>query len=43
MLTYSYILEDDEENRYYNANTAIRLKEFPNIEMTLAEIFEGIG
>ena len=43
VLTYSYILEDDEENRYYNANTAIRLKEFPNIEMTLAEIFEGIG
>ena len=43
VLTYSDILEDDEENRYYNANTAIRLKEFPNIEMTLAEIFEGIG
>ena len=36
------ILEADQENRYYNADTVITLRDFPNIKMTLAEIFEGL-
>lgn len=42
VLTYSYILEDDIEDIHYNAKTEIRLREFPHIEMTLEEIFEGV-
>lgn len=42
VLTYSYILEDDKEDRHYNADTVIALREFPHIQMTLAEIFEGV-
>lgn len=41
-LTYSYILQDDKEDEYYNADTVITLKDFPNIHMTLAEIFENV-
>ena len=42
VLTYSYILEDDKEDRHYNADTVIALRESPHIQMTLAEIFEGV-
>ncbi len=41
-LTYSYILQDDKEDEHYNADTVITLKDFPNIRMTLAEIFENV-
>lgn len=40
-LTYSYILQDDKEEAHYNADTVITLREFPNISMTLAEMFEN--
>ena len=36
------ILEADQENRHYNADKVITLRDFPNIKMTLAEIFEGL-
>lgn len=41
-LTYSYLLQNDAEDAYYNAETEISLKDFPHIKMTLGEIFEGI-
>lgn len=41
-LNYSYILQDDQEEAHYNADTVITLKEFPNISMALAEIFADI-
>ena len=41
-LKYSYILQDDPEEAHYNADTVITLKEFPNISLTLAEIFENV-
>lgn len=41
-LNYSYILEDDEEDTSYNVDEVITLRCFPNISMTLAEIFDGI-
>ncbi len=41
-LTHSYILQDDKEDEHYNADTIITLKDFPNISMTLAEIFENV-
>ena len=41
-LRYNYILQDDEEEYDYNAKTVITLKSFPNINMTLEEIFENI-
>lgn len=40
-MKYSYILEDDREEEYYNADVII-LREFPDITMTLAEIFENV-
>lgn len=40
-LRYSYVLQDDPEEEHYNADTIITLKEFPNITMTLADIFEN--
>lgn len=42
VLEHSYILEDDEEDKDYNAQTEISLRSFPNIKMTLREIFEGM-
>lgn len=42
VLTYSYILEDDKDDEYYNAETVISLREFPHIKMKMKEIFEGI-
>ena len=41
-LKYNYILQDDEEEYDYNAKTVITLKAFPNINMTLEEIFENV-
>lgn len=40
-LITSYILDDDPESEYYNAEQEISLKAFP-VNMTLEEIFEGI-
>lgn len=41
-LKYSYILQDDPEEKHYNADEVITLKDFPNISMTLAEMFENV-
>lgn len=41
MLQDCYILQDDSEEDYYNADQVITLREFPNISLTLAEIFEN--
>lgn len=41
-LEQSYILQDDKEDAYYNADTMIHLKSFPHITMSLKEIFENI-
>ncbi len=38
----SYILQDDKDDDYYNAETEICLKAFPHIKVTLSEIFEGV-
>lgn len=37
-----YILQNDPEEAHYNADTVITLKEFPNISLTLAEIFANV-
>lgn len=42
MLENSYILEDDPEDSQYNAGLEITLKCFPDIKMTLAEIFDKV-
>ena len=42
MLDQSYILQDDKEEEDYNAETAIALKAFPQVVITLAEIFQGL-
>ena len=41
-LKYSYILQDDPEEDYYNADTIVTLKGFPKISMTLAEMFANV-
>jgi Uma2 family endonuclease len=41
-LVNSFILEDDADNRNYNADVQLALREFPQIKMTLWEIFEGV-
>ena len=41
-LKYSYILQDDSEEKHYNADTVVTLKDFPKISMTLAEMFENV-
>ena len=41
-LKHSYILQDDKEEAHYNADTIITLKEFPNISMTLMDVFENV-
>lgn len=41
-LANSCILEDDPDNRHYNADIIISLREFPHIHMTLTEIFENV-
>lgn len=42
ILEQSYMLQEDKEDKHYNAETEIRLREFPHIKMLLGEIFEGI-
>lgn len=42
VLKSSYILEDDKEEEHYNADTVISLRRFPDITMTLEEIFENV-
>lgn len=42
VLTNSYILEDEEDDKYYNAKEILTLKEFPHIQMTLEDIFKGV-
>lgn len=42
ILEQSYILQDDAEEEDYNAEAEICLRAFPNIKMTLSEIFEGL-
>ncbi|MDE5780570.1 MAG: Uma2 family endonuclease [Lachnospiraceae bacterium] len=42
VLEQNYMLQDDKEDEYYNAETEICLKAFPHIKMTLGEIFEGV-
>jgi len=42
VLEQSYILEDDEEDEHYNAETMIRLRAFPHIKMELRDIFEKV-
>ncbi|MCI8893927.1 MAG: Uma2 family endonuclease [Lachnospiraceae bacterium] len=42
VLEHSYLLQEDPEEEYYNAETEISLRAFPQIKMTLSEIFEGL-
>ena len=42
ILLESYILQDDQEEEHYNADTEICLRAFPHIKMRLEEIFEGM-
>lgn len=42
VLEQSYMLQADREDEHYNAETEIALRAFPNIKMTLGEIFEGV-
>ncbi len=42
VLKNSYILQDNKEDDYYNAETAICLKSFPNIKMQLKDIFHKV-
>lgn len=41
-LEQDYILEDDQEDGHYNAETDIALREFPHITMKLKDIFEEL-
>ena len=41
-LVYSYILQEDKDEKDYNADTIITLREFPHIAMTLGEIFDKV-
>ena len=42
VLEYSYLLQDDKEEEFYNAETIISLREFPHIKMELRDIFENV-
>ncbi|MCI8627072.1 MAG: Uma2 family endonuclease [Lachnospiraceae bacterium] len=42
VLKNSYILQEEEDEEAYNAETEISLRAFPTIKMKLREIFEGI-
>lgn len=42
ILEQSYILEEDEEDEHYNAETVISLRAFPHIAMELKDIFEKV-
>ena len=41
-LVNSYILESDKNNEHYNAETIIKLRAYPHICMTLADVFEDV-
>ena len=43
VLEQSYMLQEDQEEEDYNADTEICLKAFPHIKMTLGDIFEGMN
>lgn len=43
VLNQIYMLQEDREERDYNAEAEICLRAFPHIRMTLGEIFEGIA
>ncbi len=43
VLQNKLILENDKDNKYYNADLIISLRDFPNIQMTLSEVFEGLA
>ncbi len=42
ILEQNYMLQNDKEDEDYNGETEICLKAFPQIKMTLGEIFEGL-
>ena len=42
VLQQNYMLQNDKEEKDYNAEQEISLKAFPHIKMTLGEIFEGV-
>ena len=42
MLVASYIMEDDEIDPHYNAETEVTLKAMPSVCMRLREIFEDV-
>lgn len=42
ILEQNYMLQNDKEEEDYNGDTEICLKAFPQIKMTLGEIFEGM-
>ena len=42
VMEQSYILEEDKDDIYYNAETVIQLRAFPHISMELQDIFEGL-
>lgn len=42
ILEQSYVLQDDKEIEDYNAEEEICLRAFPNIKMTLGDVFEGV-
>jgi len=43
VLEQSYLFQNDKEDEDYNAETEISLRAFPQITMTLGEIFEGVN
>ena len=42
MLEQNYILQADQEEADYNADITIALRAFPNITMTLKDVFENV-
>lgn len=42
VLEQNYILQPDQEDEDYNAETVISLRGFPQIKMTLSEIFKNV-
>ncbi len=42
ILEQNYMLQNDKEDEDYNGKTEICLRAFPQIKMTLGEIFEGL-
>lgn len=42
VLEQNYLLQDEKDDEEYNADIEICLRAFPNIKMTLEDIFEGV-